>query len=501
MESPTAFPRYILQNSKKRTFPGGGSSSAPCEEVDVLEIPPSAMDRSSKPKFSKQKEVICHEIIDVDMEEDCDDASLMDSEVDGSAKGKKVHSNSSVEAIHLADEVSGDDIATSSDGAAELEDSNVDDFSSDLYYGEDECMDTYYDMIFDDNNNLESHFDNMELPPGVEAPVPWFPSSPKNDTKLPTASTSAHSGNSLRAVPKKVVDELVHKFDNFAKFDIVEDYSDHHYSQEECAAKPASKKIQEDMKILEKNWSKKIQEEWKILEKNLPAEIYVRAYESRMDLLRAVIIGAEGTPYHDGLFFFDVHFPSNYPEVPPDVHYHSGGLRINPNLYNCGKVCLSLLNTWHGSGKELWIPKESSILQVLVSIQGLILNANPYFNEPGYEKQAGTKSGEARSTDYNENTCMHSLKTMLYSMQRPPKHFEDFVVGYFRKNARYILVSCVAYMNGAQVGCLTAGKADQRCSEHFRSSVGAIVIRLVKKFTEIGADGCQEFLSAANKKE
>lgn len=45
--------------------------------------------------------------------------------------------------------------------------------------------------------------------------------------------------------------------------------------------------------------------------------IFVRVYESRMDLLRAVIIGAEGTPYHDGLFFFDVFFPSNYPNVPP----------------------------------------------------------------------------------------------------------------------------------------------------------------------------------------
>ena len=45
--------------------------------------------------------------------------------------------------------------------------------------------------------------------------------------------------------------------------------------------------------------------------------IFVRAYESRMDLLRAVIIGAEGTPYHDCLFFFDIMFPSNYPTVPP----------------------------------------------------------------------------------------------------------------------------------------------------------------------------------------
>jgi hypothetical protein len=28
-----------------------------------------------------------------------------------------------------------------------------------------------------------------------------------------------------------------------------------------------------------------------------------------MDLLRAAIVGPAGTPYHDGLFFFDVHFP------------------------------------------------------------------------------------------------------------------------------------------------------------------------------------------------
>lgn len=45
--------------------------------------------------------------------------------------------------------------------------------------------------------------------------------------------------------------------------------------------------------------------------------ILVRVYEERMDLLRAVIIGPVGTPYHDGLFFFDFQFPSNYPHIPP----------------------------------------------------------------------------------------------------------------------------------------------------------------------------------------
>lgn len=43
----------------------------------------------------------------------------------------------------------------------------------------------------------------------------------------------------------------------------------------------------------------------------------MRVYEDRMDLLRAVIAGAYGTPYQDGLFFFDFHLPPEYPDVPP----------------------------------------------------------------------------------------------------------------------------------------------------------------------------------------
>ena len=45
--------------------------------------------------------------------------------------------------------------------------------------------------------------------------------------------------------------------------------------------------------------------------------IYVRVYETRMDLLRALIVGPAGTPYHDGLFVFDVLFPPTYPDIPP----------------------------------------------------------------------------------------------------------------------------------------------------------------------------------------
>ncbi|KAK7317700.1 hypothetical protein RJT34_02140 [Clitoria ternatea] len=254
------------------------------------------------------------------------------------------------------------------------------------------------------------------------------------------------------------------------------------------------------MKLHSKSWAKRIQEEWKVLEKDLPDSIFVRVYESRIDLLRAVIIGAEGTPYHDGLFFFDVFFPNGYPNVPPEVHYHSGGVRLNPNLYSCGKVCLSLLNTWAGNKNEKWLPGVSTILQVVVSIQGLILNTKPYFNEPGYAHLSGSTDGEMRSLQYNDETFILSIRTMVYVIRRPPKNFEDFVIGHFCSRAHDILVASKAYMEGAQVGCLVKGgvqdvdQGDKSCSKQFKMSLAAYVDMLVREFIRIGAKDCEKFL-------
>lgn len=64
-----------------------------------------------------------------------------------------------------------------------------------------------------------------------------------------------------------------------------------------------------------------------------------------------MIAGPEGTPYSDGLFEFDVFLPLQYPNTPPLMTLRTtagGRVRFNPNLYNNGKVCLSLLGTWAG---------------------------------------------------------------------------------------------------------------------------------------------------------
>lgn len=125
---------------------------------------------------------------------------------------------------------------------------------------------------------------------------------------------------------------------------------------------------------------------------SLPIEhtnaIFVRADKERVDVLKALVMGAKGTPYAHGAFLFDIFVDDNYPNGPPKMNLATTGggkVRFNPNLYSCGKVCLSLLGTWRGNASENWDPKLSTLLQVLVSTQAIIMSEEVYFNEPGFE--------------------------------------------------------------------------------------------------------------------
>ncbi|XP_063936153.1 putative ubiquitin-conjugating enzyme E2 38 [Daucus carota subsp. sativus] len=282
---------------------------------------------------------------------------------------------------------------------------------------------------------------------------------------------------------------VMQHYQTFKTFDIIDDFGDHHYRNTLGfrGYQPTHA------------WTKVISNEWKILEENLPDTIYVRVSESRMDLLRAVVIGPAGTPYHDGLFVFDVRFPPKYPAVPPEVHYHSKGLGINPNLYSCGRVCLSLLNTWAGRGNEKWLPNRSTVLQVLVSIQALVLNEKPFFNEPGYDSTYTGSEGARRSKMYNEKIFISSLKTMVYTLRSPPRHFEDFVSGHFLVRGRAILLACRAYMEGADIGCIVKDeiqgprKVEKRNLTGFKRDIARLMNPLIVNFTMNGSEDCAEF--------
>ena len=94
----------------------------------------------------------------------------------------------------------------------------------------------------------------------------------------------------------------------------------------------------------------------------------------------AMIVGPEDTPYFGGYYFFEFNFPADYPFSPPKVKYmtNNGVTRFNPNLYKCGKVCVSILNTWSG---DKWSACQT-INSTLLTLCSL-LNDSPLLNEPG----------------------------------------------------------------------------------------------------------------------
>ncbi|KAL1917052.1 uncharacterized protein VTP21DRAFT_5250 [Calcarisporiella thermophila] len=186
-------------------------------------------------------------------------------------------------------------------------------------------------------------------------------------------------------------------------------------------------------------WIKRIRREHVIMNGSLPDGILVRAFADRLDLLRVLIVGPSNTPYEDAVFMFDFCFGANFPSEPPHAYFHSwtgGASRVNPNLYADGKVCLSLLNTWHGKDEtELWSPR-SSMLQLLISLQGLVLVREPYFNEAGYEKLYGQQESVQNSLLYNEKAYLLSLGFIEHVLSSAPRPFsEEIKHFYFSKGA------------------------------------------------------------------
>lgn len=157
--------------------------------------------------------------------------------------------------------------------------------------------------------------------------------------------------------------------------------------------------------------------------------IHIWYDENDIKTIKALIIGPKDTPYEDGFYFFTLNFPETYPFDSPSAKFETINqkIRFNPNLYEGGKVCLSILGTWSG-------PKWSSVQtlkSVLLSIQSL-LDEYPILNEPGWEN---TKKDDEKSKSYNEYIQFHNYEfTIIYVLEN-----ENFFP-YFNKIIQKYLV-------------------------------------------------------------
>jgi len=153
----------------------------------------------------------------------------------------------------------------------------------------------------------------------------------------------------------------------------------------------------------------------------------------------ALIIGPSDTPYFGGNYFFEFTYPYDYPHSPPKVKYCTNGndIRFNPNLYKCGKVCVSLLNTWRG---DQWTSCQS-ISTVLLTLCTLLCK-NPLLNEPGVHKSHNDMNS------YNEIIEFSNLDVAICDIitKKPGvymnffEYFYSFIKENFNKNYENLLI-------------------------------------------------------------
>jgi len=199
------------------------------------------------------------------------------------------------------------------------------------------------------------------------------------------------------------------------------------------------------------NEIKELQESTKILE---DSGIYFHYDENNVNDIYAMLVGPEKTPYEKGFYFFKFKYSDNYPMEPPIAKYCTQGylynpsnhsnfmVRFNPNLYSCGKVCLSMLNTWNGPG---WVPT-NTMSNVLISIQALVLNEEPLRNEPGFEHSSFKEINK-----YNNIIEYSNIKISVIEMIEKPAaeflFFRNKMCDIFLKNIEYYKNYCMLKKN------------------------------------------------------
>jgi ubiquitin-conjugating enzyme E2 Z len=147
----------------------------------------------------------------------------------------------------------------------------------------------------------------------------------------------------------------------------------------------------------------------------------------------AMIVGPYDTPYFGGFYFFEFTYPADYPHTPPKVKYctNSNGIRFNPNLYTCGKVCVSLLNTWKG---DQWTSCQT-ISTVLLTLCTLLCS-DPLLNEPGVSKGHPDMENYTDIIEFsNLNIAICDIVTKKKSVYMPFfDNFYPFIKENFKKN-------------------------------------------------------------------
>jgi len=113
--------------------------------------------------------------------------------------------------------------------------------------------------------------------------------------------------------------------------------------------------------------TKRIKKELQDLAKDPPSTCSAGPLGDDLFHWQSTIMGPKDSPYEGGIFFLNIHFPTDYPFKPPKVQFTTRLYHCNVN--NNGSICLDIL-------QSQWSPA-LTISKVLLSVCSLLTDANP----------------------------------------------------------------------------------------------------------------------------
>jgi len=162
---------------------------------------------------------------------------------------------------------------------------------------------------------------------------------------------------------------------------------------------------------------KRIQKELIDLGKDPPANCSAGPLDEKDQYhWQATIMGPDDSPYAGGVFFLNIHFPTDYPFKPAKINFTT---RIyHPNINSNGSICLDIL-------KDQWSPA-LTISKVLLSISSLLTDANPddpLVPEIAHIYKTDKPKYEATAREWTRKYAMWDLKAISACSTPDLRHY------------------------------------------------------------------------------
>ena len=159
--------------------------------------------------------------------------------------------------------------------------------------------------------------------------------------------------------------------------------------------------------------------------------------DENMNKIYTLIKGPRDSVYRHKFIRLDMDIPKEYPYKPPKITFiNYDGVRIHPTLYEDGRCCSTILNTWpsieeDGVKKEAWV--SSMGIETILLMFHSFLDNNPYTHEPGGRDDTSYTDFVLYQT---WETCL--MKYLYMSQVSQPIIFIDFMNLYLINNIESI---------------------------------------------------------------